>query len=287
MFGMIRGCCGSYDKPDPLLFIQVYRLLSFYSLVKPPKGSNVESLEIFETLLSAKDSIRNENQEEWKEVLRKIVERGEDNPQEFGVRHCHDYNVVGVNNVVQAYFSGFIARKIEKWTTCENCISSVTKPEGNLPRDELINNLDRGFLKYPSDTLFNLLSALECAILQTVGQEELNFYTFQHIMDNILSESITFVGCKEHAKSLTQSVIQYYAVIRTKILCKQHNKVYNDARKEEQKFRKMSKLVAKKDETNSVNLSKGSNGVKKGRTFVKRNNLQKNKINNNLINLKK
>lgn len=34
---------------------------------------------------------------------------------------------------------------------------------------------------------------------------------------------------------------------RTKILCKQYNKVYNEARKDEQRFRKLSKLVGKKD----------------------------------------
>lgn len=36
-FGMIRSVYGSSDRPGSLLFIQVYRLLSFYSLIKPPK----------------------------------------------------------------------------------------------------------------------------------------------------------------------------------------------------------------------------------------------------------
>lgn len=246
MFGMIRGCCGSYDKPDPVLFIQVYRLLSFYSLVKPPRGSNVESMELFETLLSSKDTTGNENKEEWEEVLKKIIERGEGNPQEYGVRHSHDYNVRTINNVAQAYFSGFIAHKIKNWTTCQQCILSVTKAQGNLPRDVHINNLNKGYLEYPSDSLFDLLATLEQAILQTIGEEQLNFYTFQHIINNIFSESITFVGCKEHAKSLTHKVIHYYAIQRTKILCKEHNKVYNDTRKEEQRLRKLSKLITKK-----------------------------------------
>lgn len=246
MFGMIRGCCGSYDKPDPLLFIQVYRLLSFYSLVKPPRGSNVESIELFETLLSAKETIHNENKEEWQELLKKIIARGDSNPQEYGVRHSHDYNVRRINDVAQAYFSGFIAHKIKNWTTCQECISTVTKPKGNLPRDEHINNINKGYLEYPSDSLFGLLSTLENAILQTIGEEQLNFYTFQHIINNIFAESITFVGCKEHEKCLTHKVIHYYAIQRTKILCKEHNKVFNDTRKEEQKLRKLSKLINKK-----------------------------------------
>lgn len=124
--------------------------------------------------------------------------------------------------------------------------------------------MNRGYLKYPSDSLFNLISALENTILQTVGEEQLNFYTFQHIIKNIFAETITFVGCQEHAKRLTHSVIQYYAVVRTKILCKEHNKVYNDARKEEQKLRKLSKLVGKKSETdNSTNSKESKKGKKK------------------------
>lgn len=245
MFGMIRGCCGSSDNPDPLLFIQIYRLLSFYSLVKPPKGSNVQSIEIFETLLSAKDPF-NENKEEWKLILDQIIERGEKNPPRYGSRHAHDYNVFGVNINVLAYFSGFVARKVQKWTSCPTCISSVTKSDANLPRDEMIKSLSKGYLLYPSDNLFDLLYALEKAILQTVGEERLNFYTFQHIVQNIVSEPITFVGCEDHKKTLTKTVINYYCITRTHILCKKHNTVYNEARKEEKKHRKLSKLVSKK-----------------------------------------
>ncbi|XP_029668203.1 uncharacterized protein LOC115238478 [Formica exsecta] len=55
MFGMYRDASGSSGHSDPLLFIQIYRLMSFYSLVKPPKGSNVEGSEMFDTLLDSKD----------------------------------------------------------------------------------------------------------------------------------------------------------------------------------------------------------------------------------------
>lgn len=244
---MIRGCCGSTDKPEPLLFIQVYRLLSFYSLVKPPKGSNVDGLQLFETLLSAKDVAINENKDEFKNFLDTIIERGDDNKENYNVRHEHDYNVDNVNGNVVAYFSGFVAKKVQKWTSCQACIASVTKCNTNLPREQMINSLNRGYLKYPSDKLFNLLQSLERAILQTVGQEQLNFYTFQHIMQNILAENITFVGCPDHEKNLTKTIINYYAIARTKIICKTHNAIYSEARKEEQKYRKMSKLVGKKD----------------------------------------
>ena len=38
-------------RPDPTVFLQLYRLIGIYSLIKPPKGRNVESTEIFNALL--------------------------------------------------------------------------------------------------------------------------------------------------------------------------------------------------------------------------------------------
>lgn len=50
---MMRYCCN--DHPDSQLFIQIYKLISTYSLVKSPKGCNVSSTEIMNVLLDIKD----------------------------------------------------------------------------------------------------------------------------------------------------------------------------------------------------------------------------------------
>ena len=54
-FGMMRNCCGSNDHPDSQLFIQMYRLVSMYSLIKPPKGCNVSTGELMNVLINIKD----------------------------------------------------------------------------------------------------------------------------------------------------------------------------------------------------------------------------------------
>ena len=70
MFGMIRVCCGSTGKPDPQLFILVYRLVSFYALMKPLKGSNVRGFEIFKTLLANGDHAEEvENRERFENTI--------------------------------------------------------------------------------------------------------------------------------------------------------------------------------------------------------------------------
>lgn len=269
MFGMIRSCCGSHDNPDPFHFITVFRLLSFYSLVKPPKGSNVQGIEIFESLLNTEDVEMNENKKEWEDVLQQIIQRGPNNPVQHGVRHHHDYNVQGVNKYAQAYFAGFVAYKINKWTKCSECIESIQKTEGDTQTEMKIDFLNRGYLKYPSNELMKLLSTLESCILQTVGQEPLNFYTFQHVAKNILAESTNFVGCSIHEEQLTMKLINFYVVSRAKILCKTHNKAYNESSKKEKELRKLSKLVHDKDQVNKKVLTVSSESKKKGDTNMK------------------
>ncbi|XP_033229743.1 uncharacterized protein LOC117181293 [Belonocnema kinseyi] len=55
-FMLIKDCCGFSEHPDSIIFIQMYRLVSTYSLVKPPKGCNISGGEILDVLLNLKDT---------------------------------------------------------------------------------------------------------------------------------------------------------------------------------------------------------------------------------------
>ena len=160
--------------------------------------------------------------------------------------HSHDYDVNPINPVTLTYFAGFVARKCSKWTKCEARLSSCTKPRGDTPEDKIIDNFSRGYLKYPSADLVEVLTALKKGILQSVGQCELEFYTFHHLLSNIQAESLKFIGCDDHKQSLTEKVIKYYVVVRAKIVCKNHNRIFNETREKEREHRKMAKLVSSK-----------------------------------------
>lgn len=174
--------------------------------------------------------------------MEKIIEQGESHSREYDLRDAHDYIVQSANEYAQAYFSGFVAHKIKDWTSFSECLSSACKSEGDCERDRRIKLLTNGYLKFPSDTLFNLLIAIERAILKTIGGEELNCYSFQHIAENILAESFPFVGYEEHKGALTKRVIHYYTLSRAHILSKTYNKIYDEKKLEMQKHRKQSKL---------------------------------------------
>lgn len=61
-FGMMRGACDFNNHPDSVLFAQVFRLMSTYSLVKPPRRCNVSGSEMLSTLLSSQEINNNSEQ---------------------------------------------------------------------------------------------------------------------------------------------------------------------------------------------------------------------------------
>lgn len=115
-----------------------------------------------------------------------------------------------------------------------------------------------GCFKYPSDRILPLLTALEKVVLQTIQQEQLSTHTFGHIAKNMLSEKLSFIGCDAHRKALTRRVISYYLFTCLKILFKTHNQVFNIAREEVTKHRKLCVLVGGNVSINyySSNLNK-------------------------------
>lgn len=52
---MMRNACGCNDHSDVTTFLQVFHLLSTYSLIKPPRGSNVTGSEMVRSLLDFND----------------------------------------------------------------------------------------------------------------------------------------------------------------------------------------------------------------------------------------
>ena len=78
-FGMVREAGGNNDHPDPLMFILIFRLMSVYSLVKPPKGSNITGGDLLKSLVFMKDAGLNSKDKEkkrWQKIHEEILESG-------------------------------------------------------------------------------------------------------------------------------------------------------------------------------------------------------------------
>ncbi|KAK3931425.1 Transposable element P transposase [Frankliniella fusca] len=159
-FREIRTSCGSGSHPDPLLFIQLYRLLSLYSLVKPPRGSNVSGGELFNALVQLKDLEKDGSQDKKLEAVNlidKIVEEScvAESP-EASAAFNPEMSSSEINEAALCLMAGYVAFKVEKMKPAKSCImcaNSLVLPTTESPkeRERLIEIKSRGGLRRPSD----------------------------------------------------------------------------------------------------------------------------------------
>lgn len=161
-FGLIRGACGNGCHPDPLMFINVYRLLCTYSLVKPPRGSNVSGAEMLTALLSLEDIVGAENQSRRQEMEQKIELILDGGIPFDDIISDHEYLEHNIDRQALTVLGGYVSRKLRKMkpcSECDECFKAVCVPDGSdaLDRELLLNIRSYGGYLKPSDELHNLL----------------------------------------------------------------------------------------------------------------------------------
>lgn len=255
----MRECCGANDHPDTTLFMQTYKLVSTYSLIKPPKGCNVEGNEILEALLKLKDvENRNERKERWESIVDTILDKGSA-PDILGeasrVIKDHDYTMSETSEYALSYIAGYVSRKSARFvkyitnnTTaeCNDCLQSLTLlPHDVIPeRHKLIELKSRGSLKHPSVKLFDLIQILEIATIGVVKEGEVHVDTIFEITQRLEEISpLPFVGCEQHAFLLTRRIVIFYLTMRMFFIYKQYNKNNNETREKTKESRKSAKLA--------------------------------------------
>lgn len=122
---MIRAHGGNDEHPNALVFIQLYRLLGSYSLIRSCKGSNVTSAETMKTLLEIRDLKLNGNPQDgrkhWYFLLDRVIDEGVD---------ISEVDLFKDPMEALEYFAGYVARKGMNFTKCELCIETLrTSPE--------------------------------------------------------------------------------------------------------------------------------------------------------------
>jgi hypothetical protein len=60
-FAQLRAEGGANTNPETLQVVQIFKLLSLYSLVKPPKGSNFTGDNLLDALVRQKDETVSDN----------------------------------------------------------------------------------------------------------------------------------------------------------------------------------------------------------------------------------
>lgn len=144
----------------------MFRLLSTYALVRPPRGSNVSGGELLETIVNMRDIMSEQNNQKKIEFEQKIDSILDNNAGEVSVNYLnledHDYATLSINEDALTVLSGYVARKMKKTNPAKNCGECSTvlcAPEfcEKNEREKLLSLKSRGYLLVPSQHLYTII----------------------------------------------------------------------------------------------------------------------------------
>ena len=258
---MVRVSGGNDDHPDSIKFMYLFKLLSTYTLLKPPRGSNVKNEEMFATFsdVMSANSVMNPKEEVVTFSGRDIWSFIKDHGAEIDEtdRDIETYNDI-VNDLKESeYFkaehmAGYVVKKSCRFTKCKACIASLMGD-----REAAGIHLSRkdkfGALHVPSPDLTALLCYLEKKMNAQVGNSDevgvsnILSDTFFHIcrkVDRNIVEKSLHPGCPDHYPSgdLATRIMHFYIIMRVHFILRAAKKLLKTYGKTK-KLKKESKMI--------------------------------------------
>ncbi|KAK3915244.1 Transposable element P transposase [Frankliniella fusca] len=249
-FGKVRQSCGPGCHPTPLQFIQVYRLLSVGSLIKPPRGSNITGAEMLDSLLKVEDLVEEDNRQrrvELENALDEALDSGEIvdciDKALGDHRYSKDYKL---EEKALRYFSGYVARKARKTSTaktCQECFVALSAPidQEHMAIDDIIVARSKGNLIIPSDKLWDLVRALEVAVLDTIHVKNLTSNIIFAVLDHVRTRKYEEIGCETHKRKLTKDIMSFYLNTRIIFAAEEYNRVQSENVAKKRKAKQLQK----------------------------------------------
>ena len=242
-FGIIRQSCGGNDHPTPNQFLYAYRLLSISNLVKPGRRSSVQAnpTNVLLTMKSIKP--QHELLPFVPQIEIFIDEIFHDQSQETtGTNSEHDYRQSDPEECITFYLGGYVAHKLMKFTSCQQCTASLTSTQLSA-ESKFVEIKTMGGLKLPSHSLTQLIKFLEACFQKFSAKPSTNIYN--DVLNEVLCSdklSKCGIGCENHLTSLTARCIHFYIATRLHFLKKSMNKNRVSSQKKH-KLSKISKLT--------------------------------------------
>lgn len=131
---MARQATGPNEHPSTPTFLQVYKMLSVYSILRPPKTGNCKILEpsVHQiTLADINDVFNNDNVsprfekiETLKTKLDSLLMENLEVDEVFD-SNVHNYYKANVEDCVLYYICGYITKNITKTIKCNICLTVI------------------------------------------------------------------------------------------------------------------------------------------------------------------
>ncbi|KAL4092139.1 hypothetical protein QTP88_026695 [Uroleucon formosanum] len=242
-FGMIRQAAGPNDHSTGTTFLHLYRILSIYSVLRPPKSGNCTildcqapkiSLSELKDIFNCESIVRQQKIIILNSKVDLLVDEGSWEADE--VFQNHNYNEASVLNCIIYYTTGYVSKKIAKNTYCTLCLSALIVKDKfvDLPEAELINIKSKEGLTHPNINLFHFLSNVEECFAKYCKQKNV----FDLTVEDSLHYAFSF-PCKEHKNNVVTSILSNYIVMRMRHFAVQDNRQENKKSREKKKIAKL------------------------------------------------
>lgn len=227
LFGLIRNAAGCEDHPTASMFLQLYKLLSVYSVIRLPKrrvqragrDDSDDDRRVLAIPLPVVQSQtkRSQTVAVAAECLDSLSAFATDDDLDRDLDpDCIPPAPTGSakDNIVY-YVAGFVVRRCKKLVSCPTCLQNLTSVANTDNCATLLNVKLRGALHWPSDALFAALLDVENT-LSTYLSTSLTPFMFCAIMEESLPAMIALrsVLCHSHASTLTAEILVYYISTR-------------------------------------------------------------------------
>jgi hypothetical protein len=202
------------------MFLQLYRLLSVYSLLRLPKRqSGVDSsrgitlqLPKPATQLQTKRSNTVAVAAECLESLATFVACDD---MDIDPSELPEPSHGTTKDNIMYYVAGFVLSRVKRVTSCDSCIGHLTGKPGNYVDAALLNVKLRGALHWPSDILFQCLRDVDNVISSYTFDKFSPFMCSSIIEDSLPAMlPVRAVLCPSHASTLAAEILLYYVLTR-------------------------------------------------------------------------
>lgn len=211
-FGKARQAACDNDHPDVPTFLQLYRTLSVYSLLKPPKFGSCEVIGEKSALdlpefrkIFQKAGTDPSHLEQLKAKLDGLIKTGDwDGTVE------DNETTAEVADAVLYYITGFLSRRMKTMLPCELCRQSLSSVAPKLPQASLTLHKSRGGLTHPN----TWLRCAEDFFSKNMNDCDVFWGTVDHVLKNF---DLTF-PCREHKNDAVAKIL-YYVGMRMRPHC--------------------------------------------------------------------
>lgn len=241
-FGKVRQAAGENDHPDMPTFLQLYRTLTLYSLLKPPKFGNCEVQENETSLLdfaAFKDVFQGKTMDTYKEHLdelrRKMDGLIETEEWECEDVLCTDDTIPEVADCIVYYVTGFLSRKVKTMFSCSVCRDSLSVRANSGNEAALTNSKTQGGLVHPNSNLFKIVRVAEDYFSKHCDDHDV----FWNTTDHVIAYGDMSFPCNDHKTDAMARILHYYVLMRMRQCCKAKNR---DAEKQCREKKKESRL---------------------------------------------